>query len=124
MPLTFDPEIAAALAPMAESGFAPPAVGEIAGRRAVWEPIIGVASTAQPIPADVSTTEHSAPRCEAPATTAFGIQFLVPPSGTRPSPSRRAGAASRPGRCRRPARTARTPRATRRSRLANPFDRR
>jgi hypothetical protein len=45
---------------MAESGFAPPAVGEIAGRRAIWEPIIGAASTAQPIPADVTTTEHYA----------------------------------------------------------------
>jgi ABC-type multidrug transport system fused ATPase/permease subunit len=52
MPLTFDPEIAAALAPMAASGFDPPAIGDIAGRRAMWEPIIGAASTAQPIPAD------------------------------------------------------------------------
>jgi hypothetical protein len=47
MPLTFDPEIAAALAPMAESGFAPPAVGDIAGRRAIWEPIIGASDTAR-----------------------------------------------------------------------------
>jgi acetyl esterase/lipase len=60
MSLTLDPEIAAALAPMAESGFAPPAVGDIAGRRAMWEPIIGAASTAQPIPADVTTSEHYA----------------------------------------------------------------
>jgi acetyl esterase/lipase len=60
MSLTFDPEIAAALAPMAEAGFAPPAVGDIAGRRAMWEPIIGAASTAQPIPADVTTSEHRA----------------------------------------------------------------
>ena len=60
MSLTFDPEIAAALAPMAESGFAPPAVGDIAGRRAMWEPIIGAASAAQPIPADVTTSEHHA----------------------------------------------------------------
>jgi acetyl esterase/lipase len=60
MSLTFDPEIAAALAPMAESGFTPPAVGDIAGRRAIWEPIIGAASTAQPIPADVTTSEHYA----------------------------------------------------------------
>jgi acetyl esterase/lipase len=58
--LTLDPEIAAALAPMAESGFAPPAVGDIAGRRAMWEPIIGAASAAQPIPADVTTSEHHA----------------------------------------------------------------
>jgi acetyl esterase/lipase len=60
MSLTFDPEIAAALAPMAESGFTPPAVGDIAGRRAMWEPIIGAASAAQPIPADVATSEHYA----------------------------------------------------------------
>ena len=60
MSLTFDPEIAAALAPMAQSGFTPPAVGDIAGRRAMWEPIIGAASTAQPIPADVTTSEHHA----------------------------------------------------------------
>jgi acetyl esterase/lipase len=60
MSLTFDPEIAAALAPMAESGFTPPAVGDIAGRRAMWEPIIGAASAAQPIPADVTTSEHYA----------------------------------------------------------------
>jgi acetyl esterase/lipase len=58
--LTFDPEIAAALAPMAESGFTPPAVGDIAGRRAMWEPIIGAASTAQPMPSDVTTSEHHA----------------------------------------------------------------
>jgi hypothetical protein len=49
MSLTFDPEIAAAVAPMAESGFAPPAVGDIADRRAMWDPIIGAASTAEPI---------------------------------------------------------------------------
>ena len=48
MALTYDPEIAAALAPMAGSGFNPPAVGDIEGRRAMWEPIIGAASTAQP----------------------------------------------------------------------------
>jgi acetyl esterase/lipase len=60
MTLTIDPEIAAALAPMAQSGFTPPAVGDIAGRRAMWEPIIGAASTAQPIPDDVTTSEHYA----------------------------------------------------------------
>ena len=60
MPLSLDPEIAAALAPMAESGFTAPPVGDVAGRRALWEPIIGAASTAQPIPADVTTSEHHA----------------------------------------------------------------
>jgi hypothetical protein len=44
MSLTFNPEIAATVAPMAESGFAPRAVGDIAGRRAMWEPIIGAAA--------------------------------------------------------------------------------
>jgi hypothetical protein len=41
---TLDPEIAA-LAPMtaAMEGSTPPAVGDVAARRAVWEPIIGVA---------------------------------------------------------------------------------
>ena len=39
---------------------APPAVGDVAARRALWEPIIGAASTAQPIPADVTITEHYA----------------------------------------------------------------
>jgi acetyl esterase/lipase len=60
MSFTLDPEIAAPLAPMAEAGFSPPAVGDVAGRRAVWEPIIGATSTGQLIPAVVTTTEHHA----------------------------------------------------------------
>lgn len=36
----------------------PPAVGDIAARRAMWEPIIGAAGTARPMPADVKTSEH------------------------------------------------------------------
>ncbi|WP_306212511.1 alpha/beta hydrolase [Actinoplanes sp. RD1] len=56
MSLSLDPQIAEALAPMA--GFTPPAAGDIAGRRAVWEPIIGAASAAQPMPADVTLTDH------------------------------------------------------------------
>ncbi|WP_318307149.1 alpha/beta hydrolase [Amycolatopsis solani] len=58
MALSLDPEIAEALAPMA--GATPPRVGDIAARRALWEPIIGAAGTAQPIPADVRTSEHHA----------------------------------------------------------------
>jgi acetyl esterase/lipase len=58
MPLTSIRRSPPRWAPMAEAGFAPPAVGDIAGRRAIWEPIIGAASTALPIPADVTTTEH------------------------------------------------------------------
>jgi acetyl esterase/lipase len=58
MSLSLDPEIAEALAPMADAP--PPAVGDVAARRAMWEPIIGAAGTAQPIPADVKTSEHYA----------------------------------------------------------------
>jgi acetyl esterase/lipase len=58
MSLSLDPEVAEALAPMA--GAALPAVGDVAARRAMWEPIIGAAGTAQPIPADVTTSEHHA----------------------------------------------------------------
>jgi acetyl esterase/lipase len=56
MALSLDPEIAEVLAPMADT--TPPAVGNVAARRALWEPIIGAAGTAQPIPADVRTSEH------------------------------------------------------------------
>src|SRR4051794_5360022 len=60
MSLSLDPEIAEALAPMAGAmaDAAPPAVGDVAARRAMWEPIIGAAGTPQPIPADVTTSEH------------------------------------------------------------------
>ncbi|MGW7203089.1 hypothetical protein [Streptomyces sp. NPDC054837] len=64
MALSLDPEIAEALAPMAGAmaDATPPAVGDIAARRAMWEPIIGAAGTAQPIPADVQTSEHQVKR--------------------------------------------------------------
>jgi acetyl esterase/lipase len=42
------------------AGFTPPPVGDIADRRAVWEPIIGAAGTAQPLPPDVTTSDHYA----------------------------------------------------------------
>jgi acetyl esterase/lipase len=59
MTFTLDPEFAQAIGPMAEAmaGAPPPAVGDIATRRAVWEPIIGAAGIAQPIPADVTATD-------------------------------------------------------------------
>ncbi|MEV7982114.1 hypothetical protein [Streptomyces sp. NPDC086519] len=38
----------------------PPAVGDVAAQRAMWEPTIGAAGTAQPIPVDVKTREHYA----------------------------------------------------------------
>jgi len=62
MSLSLDPEIAAALAPMgaAMAEAKPPAVGDIDGRRAMWEPIIGASGAAQPMPADVRTSEHYA----------------------------------------------------------------
>src|SRR4051812_19694605 len=125
MPLTFDPEIATALAPMAESGFATPAVGDIAGRRTMREPIIGAASTAQPIPADVTTSEHYAtaddgariqlrwyvkdnatprPASSGPTTTALprGPHCSPTPEGlTSPPPRRRPAWRTRPA-CRRP----------------------
>ncbi|NKE59762.1 alpha/beta hydrolase [Lentzea sp. PSKA42] len=60
MSLTLDPEIAEALAPMAGAmaDATPPAVGDVAARRAMWEPIIGAAGTAQPFPPDVTTSEY------------------------------------------------------------------
>lgn len=62
MSFTLDPEVAAALAPMGEAMAAttPPAVGDIAGRRALWEPILAATSTALPIPADVTTRDVEA----------------------------------------------------------------
>ena len=79
MSLTFDPEIAAALAPMAASGFTPPAVGDVAGRRAMWEPIIGAASTAQPIPADVTTSEHYATADDIDSAMKVGCGYPMGP---------------------------------------------
>ncbi|GGP51795.1 hypothetical protein GCM10010185_24810 [Saccharothrix coeruleofusca] len=60
MSLDPDPEIAEALAPMADAmaRTTPPAVGDVAARRALWEPIIGAAGTAQPIPTDVTMNDR------------------------------------------------------------------
>jgi acetyl esterase/lipase len=62
MTFTLDPEFAAAIAPMGEAmaGATPPAVGDIEGRRAMWEPILAAASTAQPIPDDVRMSDYHA----------------------------------------------------------------
>ena len=72
MPFSLDPEFARAIAPMADAMAAvpPPPVGDIATRRAVWEPIIGAAGVAQPIPTDVTTTDHF-------ATAADGAQVKM-----------------------------------------------
>nr|WP_205856707.1 alpha/beta hydrolase fold domain-containing protein [Phytoactinopolyspora endophytica] len=63
MTLNLDPEVAAALAPMGEAMAAttPPAVDDITGRRAMWEPILAAASAALPTPADVTITDHQVP---------------------------------------------------------------
>ena len=83
MSLSLDPEIAAAMAPMAEAGFAPPPVGDVAGRRAMWEPIIGAASAAQPVPADVTTSEH---RAGADDGASIGLRWYAK-NGAAPGPA-------------------------------------
>jgi len=72
MTLNLDPEVAAAHAPMGEAMAAttPPAVGDITGRRAMWEPILALASAALPTPADVTITDHQVP-------TGDGAQITV-----------------------------------------------
>jgi len=62
MSFTYDPEFAAAIAPMAGAmaDATPPAVGDVEARRALWEPIIAAAGTAQPIPADVKMSDQYA----------------------------------------------------------------
>lgn len=72
MSLTLDPEVAQIMAPMATAmeSATPPPVGDVAGRRAMWEPIIGAAGTAQPIPTDVATSDHY-------ATAADGAQIKM-----------------------------------------------
>jgi acetyl esterase/lipase len=59
MALTLDPEVAAALAPMAAAmaGTVPPPVGDVQSRRPVLEAIMAQTAVAQPTPADVSTTD-------------------------------------------------------------------
>ena len=51
MSFMLDSEVADALAPP---------VGDVATRRAFWEPVIGAAGTAQPMPAEVTMTDHHA----------------------------------------------------------------
>jgi acetyl esterase/lipase len=72
MTFTLDPEVAAALAPMGEAMAAttPPAVGDIAGRRALWEPILAAASAALPIPTDVTTSDVEIPTDDGATITA------------------------------------------------------
>jgi acetyl esterase/lipase len=85
MALSLDPEIAEAPAPMAGAmaDATPPAVGDIAARRALWEPIIGAAATAQPIPVDVKTSEH---RTTAGDGTHIRMRWYVK-DGAKPGPA-------------------------------------
>lgn len=83
MSFSLDPEVAAALAPMGEAMAAttPPAVGDIAGRRALWEPILAAASTALPIPADVTTRDVEIPTDDGVTITARWYVKDGSPSG-------------------------------------------
>ncbi|MFD3807494.1 alpha/beta hydrolase [Streptomyces sp. NPDC058611] len=60
MSFTFDPQVAEALAPMADAmaDATPPPVGDVAARRAVLEGLIGHTDTAQPTPDDVASTGY------------------------------------------------------------------
>jgi acetyl esterase/lipase len=60
--LSFDPEVAAVLAPLAaEIADVPPLeVGDVEGRRATLEPSLGAANAAQPMPADVTIRDFQA----------------------------------------------------------------
>ena len=70
MSFALDPEVAEALAPMAEAATSLPEVGDVEGRRALWEPVIGAAGSAQPMPDDVTTTDHH-------TTTSDGAQLTL-----------------------------------------------
>lgn len=70
MPFALDPEVAEALAPMDEAATSLPEVGDVEGRRAFWEPVIGAAGSAQPMPDDVTTTDHH-------TTTSDGEQLTL-----------------------------------------------
>jgi acetyl esterase/lipase len=60
MAFTLDPQVADALTPIAAAmaGTTPPPVGDVAARRAAIEGLIAHIDTAQPAPADITTTDH------------------------------------------------------------------
>ena len=66
MTFTLDPEMAAVLAPMADAmkGTAPPPPGDVAARRAAFEPMIREANAAPGTPADVTASDHHASRAD------------------------------------------------------------
>jgi acetyl esterase/lipase len=59
---TLDPEVAAALEPMAAAmaGVTPPPVGDVESRRSVLEAIMAETAAAQPMPTDVKATDFHA----------------------------------------------------------------
>jgi hypothetical protein len=60
MTFSFDPQVADALAPMAAqmADATPPPVGDIDGRRTALNAMLAHFNSAQPTPADVTTTDH------------------------------------------------------------------
>jgi acetyl esterase/lipase len=72
MAFRLDPEVAAALAPMAAAaqGVAPPAVGDIATRRATTEAMMRHAAEARPMPGSVRMTDEK-------LLTADGAELLL-----------------------------------------------
>lgn len=72
MSFTLDPQLAIALAPMAEAlkDATPPPAGDVAGRREAFEPMIAHANAAPGTPDDVTTSDHH-------VTTADGGEILL-----------------------------------------------
>lgn len=72
MAFVLDPQVAEALAPLVEAmaGMTPPPVGDVAARRAALEPLIAQVDAAQPMPTDVTITDHGLP-------TADGRQIVL-----------------------------------------------
>ncbi|WP_071812797.1 alpha/beta hydrolase [Lentzea guizhouensis] len=60
MSYSYDPQVAEALAPVfaAMAGTTPPPVGDVVARRAALEGLISHSDTAQPVPSDVTLTDH------------------------------------------------------------------
>jgi acetyl esterase/lipase len=72
MAFVLDPDVAAALEPMAAAmaDMVPPPVGDVASRRPAIEAVMAQTAAAQPMPADVTTTDYH-------ATAADGTTILL-----------------------------------------------
>ncbi|PZF59384.1 alpha/beta hydrolase [Curtobacterium sp. MCBD17_013] len=72
MALELDPEVAIAMAPMGQAMASTtlPAVGDVEGRRMMWEPILAAASDAVPASPDVTVTERTIPTADGATITA------------------------------------------------------